>query len=415
MDVIKDTELYSRILGIDEPWRVEKVEIDVHEQAIRVFLQHTDATSWQCAECGKVSPLYDHREQREWRHLDSCQFKTFLVASLPRINCCTHGIHTVKAPWSHPNSRFTLLFEAFAIDVLLAAKVQVSAAGLLRLSQSQVHDIMQRSVQRGVARRDKSEAIKHLTIDEKSFHQGHNYITVLGDPEGHRIIDVAESRTQDAVENLLANSLSMGQRQGIEAVAMDMWKAFLNAREKILPDADTVHDKFHIAGYLSDAVDKTRRAENRELMKRDDSTLKQTKYLWLRSPEHMTIKHLAALESLAGLEIETAKVWMFKENFRHFFTCKDVSSAKDFFVQWHEAAVALGNRFLTQVADMLAGHLDGLLAYTKHKITNSYAESINGMIQLLKANARGFRRFENFRTAILFYHGGLNLYPQEIP
>jgi len=36
------------------------------------------------------------------------------------------------------------------------------------------------------------------------------------------------------------------------------------------------------------------------------------------------------------------------------------------------------------------------------------------MIQLLKANARGFRRFENFRVAILFNYGKLHLYPQEI-
>jgi len=63
---------------------------------------------------------------------------------------------------------------------------------------------------------------------------------------------------------------------------------------------------------------------------------------------------------------------------------------------------------------MLADHIDGLLAYIKHNITNSYAESINGMIQLLKANARGFRRFENFRVAILFNYGKLHLYPQEI-
>lgn len=411
---MKDTDLYSKILGICEPWCVENVEIDVHNQIIRVFLEHDEKVSWQCPECNRISPVYDHREQREWRHLDSCQFKTFLVASLPRVNCADHGIHTVGTPWSAQSSRFTLLFEAFAIDVLLAVKVQVSAANLLGLSPSQVHYIMQRAVARGLAKRDNSESIAHLTIDEKSFQHGHNYITVLGDPKGQRIIDVAESRTQAAVESLLVNSLTLEQRQNIKAVAMDMWKAFMNAREKMLPHADTVHDRFHIAKYLSDAVDKTRRAENRELVKRDDATLKNTKYLWLRSPERMTIKQMSAIQSLVGLEIDTAKVWMFKENFRHFFACKDLNAAKDFFKEWYEAAVALGNRFLTQVANMLAGHLDGLLAYIKHRITNSYAESINGMIQLLKANARGFRRFENFRVAILFHYGKLNLYPQEI-
>ncbi len=160
-------------------------------------------------------------------------------------------------------------------------------------------------------------------------------------------------------------------------------------------------------------VDKTRRAENRNMIKQDDPILKNTKYLWLRSPEKMAEKQKSAFESLTGLEIDTSKVWAFKENFRHFFTHKATSLARKFFIEWYNAAIALGNRFLTQVAGMLANHLDGLLAYIKHRVTNSYAESINGMIQLLKANARGYRKFDNFRVAILFHYGKLDLYPQE--
>jgi len=411
---MKDTELYGKILGIHDPWHVDHVEIDIPEQTIRVFLEHDDGVPWDCPECSKNVTLYDHREQREWRHLDSCQFKTLLVASLPRIECREHGILTVRAPWSAPNSRFTVLFEMFAIDILSAVRVQVAAAKLLRLSQSQMHDIMHRAVERGMAERAASETITHLTIDEKSFQRGHKYITVLGDPNGHRIIDVAESRTQEAVENLLRNALTEEQRSGVDAVSMDMWKAFINAGKQVLPNADTVHDRFHIAKYLSDAVDKTRRNESRELVKQGDSTLQNTKYIWLRSPEKMTAKQMSALESLTGLEIETSKAWLFKENFRHFFKCKDVDLAREFFERWYDATIALGNKYLTKVAEMLADHIDGLLAYIKHNITNSYAESINGMIQLLKANARGFRRFENFRVAILFNYGKLHLYPQEI-
>jgi transposase len=412
---MKDTELYRKILGIDDPWYVKSIEIDVPEQTIRVFLEHDQSATWNCPECDKIVTLYDHREQREWRHLDSCQFKTLLTASLPRIDCPEHGILTVKTPWSTPNSRFTLLFEGFAIDILQAVKVQGAAAKLLRLSPSQMHDIMHRAVARGMSERATSESITHLSLDEKSFHKGHQYITVLGDPKAHRIIDVAQSRTQAAVESLLENALTKEQQQGVSAVSMDRWKAFMNAGKKVLANADIVHDRFHIAKYLSEAVDKTRRAENHQMIKQGDSTLKNTKYLWLRSPEKMTTQQFSALESLSGLEIDTSKVWMFKENFRHFFTQKDVGSAKGFFEQWYHAAIALGNKFLTQVAEMLIEHLDGLVAYIKHKITNAYAESINGMIQLLKANARGYRRFENFRIAILFHFGKLNLYPHKSP
>ena len=158
---MKDTDLYSKILGVEDPWHVDHVDISVENQSIRVYLKHDDKVEWRCPLCNKVSPVYDHREEREWRHLDSCQFKTILVASLPRINCPKHGIHTIDVPWSNLNSRFTLLFEAFAIDVLGLAKVQVAAARLLRLSPSQVHSIMCRAVARGLSERDSTESITH--------------------------------------------------------------------------------------------------------------------------------------------------------------------------------------------------------------------------------------------------------------
>jgi transposase len=48
---------------------------------------------------------------------------------------------------------------------------------------------------------------------------------------------------------------------------MDMWEAFMLAAQAVLPQADVVHDRFHIAQYLNEAVDKTRRAENKNATK----------------------------------------------------------------------------------------------------------------------------------------------------
>lgn len=108
-------------------------------------------------------------------------------------------------------------------------------------------------------------------------------------------------------------------------------------------------------------------------------------------------------------------MWAFKESFRTFFSCQTESDAKSFFDTWYGAALALGNTHLTKVAQMLNAHLDGLLAYIRHRVTNALAEAINGQIQRIKSNARGFRKFKNFRIAILFYLGKLDLYPQRSP
>ena len=136
------------------------MDLDVPAQEVRVFVEHDPSLrQLPCPECGKPCLCYDLREERTWRHLDSCQFKTFLVARAPRVECPEHGVKTVRASWSEPNSRFTLAFECFAIAVLTATGVQAKAAQLLRLTPVQVHDLMERAVARGMARRDHNEVL----------------------------------------------------------------------------------------------------------------------------------------------------------------------------------------------------------------------------------------------------------------
>lgn len=49
------------------------------------------------------------------------------------MKCGEHGVRQARVPWAEPKSRFTLMFERFAIDVLLETDVE-GAAGLLRIS-----------------------------------------------------------------------------------------------------------------------------------------------------------------------------------------------------------------------------------------------------------------------------------------
>lgn len=389
------------------------VELDLKEEAVRVYVDFDGKkASFCCPECGQYANLYDRRETRSWRHLDSCQFQTYLVASLPRVSCRQHGVLTANVFWAEPNSRFTALFERFALDVLQATQVQKRAAQLLRLSADQVQYLMHKAVDRGLAKRSGSEPVIHAGLDEKSFQEGHHYATVLSDLDAGRVLDVVEHRTQEATTALLTTALSAEQKTKVQSVSMDMWPAFANAKAHVLPHAEVVHDRFHVAGYLNDAVDATRKDEHRALMGQDDKTLSKTKYLWLSSDAKLTDLQRKSLEALSGLELETAKVWAFKESFRQFYACTTEYGAAAFLRQWYDAALTLGNVHLTKVAQMLMRHQNGLLAYVRHRVTNALAENLNGQIQRIKTNARGFRQFANFRVAILFFLGKLDLYPQ---
>jgi transposase len=407
-----DKDLYQQILGLTSPWRVSDIELRVVEEEILVRVEHDPALGQVlCPECRRPCPGYDTSAERRWRHLDTCQLKTFLVCSIPRVNCPEHGVRVGFIPWAEPGANFTVAFEILGITVLKATKVQGQAAALLRLSANQVYNLMHRAVGRGLVRRDKTERIEHIGMDEKAIRRGHTYMTVLSDTEQGRVIDVVEERTLQAASSLLLDALSPEQRAQVRSVSMDMWAAFMSAQEQALPHADRIHDRFHVAKYLSDAVDKTRRAEQAQLSEKGDRSLDRSKYVWLT--ENMTARQKEMFATLATSGLETSKVWGFKDTFREFFGCIDIAEATAFFQNWFEGAKALGNKYLTKVADMLNDHLVGLVNYVKHRTTNATAEGLNSQIQQIKASARGYRRFPNFRVAVLFHLGQLDLYPHK--
>ncbi len=118
-----------------------------------------------------------------------------------------------------------------------------------------------------------------------------------------------------------------------------------------------------------------------------------------------------AFEDLCARELKTAKAWAFKEMFVEFWTQPDTIAAHRFFDEWYATVMLSKLEPLKKVARMLLSHLSGLLNYIEHRITNAVTEGFNSRIQSIKAAARGFRRFANYRTRILFFCGKLGLAP----
>lgn len=400
---------YARLLGIDDSWRVDSVDLRLEERRVEIRLTHL-GSGVSCPECGRACGLADHADERRWRHLDTMQFTTELVARLPRSRCPEHGVKTIVPPWAGKHSRFTLLFEAFAIEVLQACRTVNAAAALLGLSWDAVQSIMDRAVARGLERRETTH-MPHLGIDEKSFGKGQDYITVLTDIDGSRVLDVVPERTQAAAEAVL-QTLTVGQRQEVRAVAADMLPAYANAVAQQLPNAELVHDKFHVAKHLGEAVDQVRRAENKALQAEDDDRLKGTRQLWLFNKSNLSAQQRRRFEAIRKGGLKTARAWAIKEEFRWFWQYVYSTSAEEFFEQWYAWGVRCRLRPIVRVAKMLKRHLPNLLSYFLYRITNATSEGFNSVIQALKYAARGFRSFANYRTRILFYCGRLELRPR---
>ena len=314
----------------------------------------------------------------------------------------------MQVPWAAPQGRFTLLFERFAVDVLLASGSVSQGCALMGIGWETAQEIMRRAVERGLERRQ-LEGLKHLGMDEKSFKRGQSYITLLTDLDQARVLDVVEERTVAAADQLW-ETLSPEQKQSVEAVAVDMWAPFIQTIEKQVPDADIVHDKFHVSKYLNEAVDKVRRQEHKELMAQGDETLKGSRQLWLYNPQNFSPEQAEEFCALKDLQLKVARAWAAKELFSKFWEYQAEGRARRFFKDWFGWVSRSRLKPVVEVAQMLKRHLDNLLTYLKHHITNAVTEGLNSKIQSIKSAARGFRSFRNYRIRILFFCGKLNLY-----
>lgn len=407
-----DKNLYTQILNIREPWEVTEVFLDKETREVVIQVSLNNKAVGVCPQCGKACSIYDHKPRR-WRHLDTCQYKTIIEVDVPRINCEQDGVLLTKVPWAEDGSRYTALFEALIIDWLKEASIS-AVAEQFDLSWTAIDGIMQRAVTRGLARRNEQK-LDHIGIDETSFQKRHEYVTVVTDGANPKVLYVADGRKAEGLDAFF-DSLTTEQKNGIRVISMDMWDAYIKAVKKHVVDADMkiAFDKFHIAKYLCDAVNKVRNKENYLLMQDGCNALKGTKYKWLANPSSMSRKERIDFRSLVKSNLKTARAWLMKETAMKIWQYIQPGRIYECLINWISWAMHSRLEPMKKVAQMFKQYLRGIINAIISKANNGHAESINSKIQRVKRQSCGFRNRERFRNAIYFHLGDLNMYPERI-
>lgn len=384
--------------------------LDMPKKEVVVQVAITEPDDLKCPLCFRVCGRHDTRE-RKWRHLDTMQMKTILVAQVPRVDCEEHGVHQMHVPWAEKGSRFTAMFEALVIDWLKEASIS-GVARLLRLSWDEVDGVMQRAVARGLARRE-LEVVPRIGVDETSFAKRHEYVTVVNDLDAGRVLHVADGRGKQALAEFY-EQFARDELQQVRIVAMDMHAPYIIATHDAVPNAEQkiAFDKFHVAQHLGDAVDRVRRAETKELRVDGDDRLVGTRYDWLTNPETMSERRWEAFAELRASTLKTARAWALKEEAMSLWSSKLGRWTRDAWQAWYGWAIRSRLEPMKKVARTIKQHLAGILVAIRNRVTNAKAEGTNAIIQGVKYKARGFRNRDRFRTAIYFHCGGLNLYPR---
>jgi transposase len=407
---LEDTEFYKQLLGLSDPWRVVKVKLDMAAGRVDVWAEEAGGANWSCPECKKRASVYDHAEERVWRHLNTCHCQTFLHARLPRTRCSDHGVRQVLAPWAGPGSQFTVLCESWLIDTLQECDI-TGATRLTGTSWDESFGVMVKAVGRGQSRKQ-WRIPEYLSIDEKAFAKRHRYETLVCDLKKGTVEYVVGDRKQESLESYY-RQFTVEERESVRAVAMDMWDPFIAATRACIPQAEEkiVFDRFHVTRQVSDAVDKVRRQEHKGLLAQGDERLKGTRYLWLANQEKVPEWRQEEFSALRKVNLKTGRAWSIKESLRRFWDYRYTKSALGYFRRWYFWATHSRLDPVVKAAKTLERYLPNIMTYFKHRITNATAEGLNSKIQMVKEMACGFRNREHYRIAIYFHCGGLNLYP----
>jgi transposase len=196
---------------------------------------------------------------------------------------------------------------------------------------------------------------------------------------------------------------------------MDMWEPYVRSTRAHLPDAASkiVHDPFHLVKYLNEAVNEVRQREHRRLHAAGDDTLKGTRQWWLYGFENVPAQQGPRFEQIRELNLQTARAWGIKEVFRSFWLCADIKRARSYFARWYGWAMRSRLAPVKKVARMCQRHLDNILTFFVHRLTNGPIEGLNNKIQGLIKKAYGYRNKARFKADIFFHLGGLDLYPSQ--
>jgi transposase len=412
--MVRIEDFINLLLDFGDDWVVTKVESNIKDKTVYLDLDYV-SDNYEDPMTLKPAKLYDHSEIRVWRHLDILDYACYVRCKIPRVICEDNSIKQIEIGWADRNDRHTHNFEVRVIDLLLITKNQTKTAAYLNCSFRLVNRIIHRSTERGMARRSsKYMSVENISIDEKSFKKGHQYVTVISHPKSGIVLDVGEGRDTKSVVNLFNSTFNNEQLERINTISVDMWEPFLIAIHKVIPQAEIIHDRFHLVKYLNKSMDEVRRRETKEEENTDEikELLTNSRYSLLKNEEKMTKKQHQKFEQIKATNLDVSKVWYIRQNFKDIFdSSNNDAEAEKLLINWATDSFMQGIKEVNKVILMILNHFKGVVNAMICNFTNAMAERLNGKIQEVKLCSRGYNKFENFRSAILFFHGGLNLYP----
>jgi transposase len=398
------TDLFSRSICLEEPWYIRSIETKGAE--VHVFVDIREGNMLPCPDCGKMCQRAGYEKvERVWRHGDVMFYPCYVHCRRPRIRCKEHKIKVVEAPWGRKNSRFTLMFEGYAM-LILADMPILKASRLLRCNEKSLTRILRHWVKKAVDADDLS-GVQSLAIDETSFKRGQSYVTVVIDAATRRVIDVEPGRSEQTVVDF-SHKLEEkgGDCEKILFASSDMAKAYRTGIQFCFPNAKHTVDKFHVKKVLTDAMDAIRRSEQHA----QKSKLLHLGRRVLMIPEaRQSDQQRERVAEISKEYPKTGRAYRMVQAIDMVYGSRNAAEAEERLKQLYGWMRKSRLEPMKRAALTLRNYAREIVNIFHSRLTNAICEGINSMIQAAKRKARGYHTFEGFSSMIYLIAAKLQL------
>jgi transposase len=350
-----------------------------------------------CHLCGQKAHRVHSWGHRSVRDLNLASTQVYLHCHFRKIFCLVCGQIVIEdLELLHPYFRVTKRL-ALYIHGLCRVMTVKEVADHLDLDWKTVKNIDKYflEIEYGTPRFD---GLRLLAVDEIAIRKGHRYLTVILDYESGRVVWIGQKRKARTLKTFF-NLLSKGQKNQLEAIAMDMWDPYVKAVKEKVPHVKIVFDLFHVVAQFSRVIDKVRNSEYRKASKEQKEIFKGAKYLLLKNTVRRTKDRIQLTELLKLNEVINT-VYILKDQLKHIWSYKSRTWATKALDQWCALARSLENRTVTKFVNTLERYGYGLLNHCDYPLHTSVLEGVNNKIKVIKRKAYGFHDLRYFSLKI---------------
>ena len=395
-------------LNVTDPWFVKDLKFDVESKRLDIYIDFKK---------GSTFSFFDKEEEKEivglkaydtnnktWKHLNFFEHECYLHARVPRVKLPNGKVKQIQTPWEGLSNGFTLLFEAFLLQLCQAMPVS-RVSKITKTSDDKLWSMLEKYIGQTREHEDFQE-ITSIGLDETSRAKGHEYITLFVDLQERRTIFITEGKDNTTVERFAEDfEAHKGKVDNIKNVSCDMSPAFIKGVKEYLPKAEITFDKFHILKIINEAVDKVRKQEVST-----NKLLTGTRYIWLKNYKNLTVKQKETLEklSMSKMNIKTMRAYNIRQSFQEVYQANSQEKFLTYLKKWYFWATHSRLEPMIKAAKTIKRHWDGVVRWYESKINNGILEGLNSVIQAAKSKARGYKTFKNYKIIVYLLTGKLD-------